>query len=374
MKDQQSKPIRIAHVVGKVVLGGVDAMLMNYYRHIDRTKFQFDFFMDGLDQTPIDDEILALGGRIFKLPSYAENMGANLKRFREILVENRYKIVHSHLNTLSILWLREAKRAGVPIRIAHSHSTAHWGEGSRTWIKYLLRPFSRMYPTNFFACGVYAGRWLFGNGLFNAERVTVIPNAIELDRFKYSPDMRKKVRDTLGLQNKFVIGHVGRFMYQKNHAFLIKVFNEFYYRNNNAVLMLIGDGEIRSDFERMVRDLNLEEAVMFMGSRRDVHELYQAMDAFVLPSFYEGFPVVSLEAQAAGLPCIFSDQITDETMIVQKLCNKLPIKNDCIGLWCESLADAERQEISARIYNKALDAFDITKTADNLYSSIKPFL
>ncbi|MCL2014506.1 MAG: glycosyltransferase family 1 protein, partial [Oscillospiraceae bacterium] len=309
------KPIRIAQVVGKVVLGGVDAVVMNYYRHIDRTKFQFDFFMDGLDKTPIDDEILSMGGRIFKLPPYEQGMKKNLVEFCKILKNNNYKIVHCHMNTLSVFWLREAKKSGVPVRIAHNHSTAHWREGKRTLMKYALRPFSRIYPTHFCACAEHAGRWLFGNRLFDKGKITILRNAIETDRYAFNPDIRERVRAGLGLQDKFVVGHIGRFVYPKNHKFLIKIFAQVAKQEPNAILMLVGDGELKPEIEQMTDELGIRRFVRFLGVRQDVQELYQAMDVFVLPSLYEGLPVVGIEAQASGLPFIMSDRITKEAAV-----------------------------------------------------------
>jgi glycosyltransferase involved in cell wall biosynthesis len=309
------EPIRIAQVVGPVVLGGVDTMVMNYYRHIDRSKVQFDFIMDGYEKTPIDDEIRALGGRVYKVEPYAKNIVKSMRQYYRIFRENRYPIVHSHMNTLSVFPLFEAWRAGVPVRIAHSHSTAAKGEGVRTTMKYMLRPFAKIFPTHYCACAEYAGRWLFGDKFFDSGKVRVIKNAIDLERFSFKPQVRTQMREKLGIENKFVVGHVGRFMYQKNHDFLIDIFDEIHKQNPNSILLLIGDGPLKKQIQEKVDKLGLTNSVQFLGLRRDVPDLLQAMDVFVLPSYYEGLPVVGVEAQAAGLPCFFSDAITAETKI-----------------------------------------------------------
>lgn len=309
------EPIRIAQVVGPVVLGGVDTMVMNYYRHIDRSKVQFDFIMDGYEKTPIDDEIRALGGRVYKVEPYAKNIVKSMRQYYRIFRENRYPIVHCHMNTLSVFPLFEAWRAGVPVRIAHSHSTAVKSEGTRTTIKYMLRPFSKLFPTDYCACSEYAGRWLFGDKFFDSGKVRVIKNAIDLERFSFKPQVRTQMREKLGIENKFVVGHVGRFMYQKNHDFLIDIFDEIHKQNPNSILLLIGDGPLKKQIQEKVDKLGLTNSVQFLGLRRDVPDLLQAMDVFVLPSYYEGLPVVGVEAQAAGLPCFFSDAITAETKI-----------------------------------------------------------
>lgn len=356
----QQQPIRVAHVIGKVVHGGVEAVVMNYYRHIDRDRLQFDFFIDGLDPTPLEEEILAMGGRVFKLPPYDVSMMSNLKYFKKIIRINSYKIVISHMNTLSVFWLREAKRAGVPIRIAYSHSTSHWREGVRTWTKYALRPFSRLYPTHFLACGEYAGRWLFGDRVFNAGKVTILPNAIKVDKFKFNSKIREEKRDELGLHGKFVVGHVGRFMYQKNHKYLIAVFSKIYQKNKNTVLMLVGDGPLRPEIEQLVAEMGLSESILFLGTRKDVNELYQAMDVFVLPSFYEGFPVVVVEAQAAGLPCFVSNQVTNEVVIVSHACKQLPINHICVSDWCDSVLNALESGKALRMYDNLMEILNIT--------------
>lgn len=308
-------PIRVAQVVGPVVLGGVDTMVMNYYRHIDRSRVQFDFIMDGCCDTPIDEEIETMGGRVYKVEPYAHDMLKSMRQYGRIFRENRYPIVHSHMNTLSVFPLFEAWRAGVPIRIAHSHSTAARGEGKRTMLKDMLRPFAKLFPTHYCACSEYAGRWLFGDRLFDSGKVRLVRNAIDLDRFGFLPEIRERVRAELGIRGKFVVGHVGRFMYQKNHDFLIDIFDRVHQENKNAVLLLIGEGPLRGRVQRRVNERNLTGCVRFLGLRRDVPDLLQAMDVFVLPSFYEGLPVVGVESQAAGLPCVISDAVTREAGI-----------------------------------------------------------
>jgi len=312
-------PVRIAQIVGMVQMSGVDAVVMNYYRHIDKSKFQFDYFMDGLEKTPIDDEILTMGGRIYKLPPYQKDMKKNLAVFRSIINENDYKIIHSHMNTLSVFWLREAKKAGVPVRIAHSHSTAGKGEGMRNIMKYMLRPLSKIYANNYCACSNYAGRWLFG------KNVNIIRNAIKADDFIYNEILRKEVKDEFGLTDEIVIGHVGRFMYQKNHDFLVNIFCEIEKLNKNVKLFLVGEGPLRSKIEEQIKEKKLENKVIFTGTRTDVTRLLQGMDCFVLPSHYEGLGLSAVEAQAAGLPCFISDKVPDEAMLNEQ-CWKYDLK------------------------------------------------
>lgn len=311
-----SEPVvRVLQIMGPVITGGVDGIVMNYYRNINRDKVQFDFVMDGYSDTPVDEEIRGLGGRIYKVEPYTKNIIRNQHQIYRILKENTYQIVHSHMNSLSVFNLMQAKRAGVPVRIAHSHSTSAKGEGLKTVVKDILRPYAKVFSTNYGACSELAGKWLFGKHIFDDGKVFIMTNAIDVSRFTYRPEIRNQVRAQLGLDGKLVIGHVGRFVYQKNHDFLIDIFRELHNQNPDARLVLIGSGELESKIRQKVEDLGLGNSVLNLGIRKDVPELMQAMDAFLLPSHYEGLPVVGVEAQAAGLPCFFSDVITREVKI-----------------------------------------------------------
>lgn len=303
-----AEPIRVAQVVGKMVGGGVEQVVMNYYRHVDRSKVQFDFIVDADSTLVPREEIGSLGGRVFEIPPYQRPI-AYQRALVALFREERWPIVHSHVNALSVFPLRAAKRAGVPVRIAHSHSTSGRGEHARNALKWVLRRFSRVYPTNLAACGVYAGEWLFGKGV-NFE---IVYNAIELDRFRFNPSARAEVRTELGIQDEvLVIGHIGRFVTQKNHAFLLEVFDRLVRSGVDAVLVLAGDGPLRPVVECKVRELGLFGRVRLLGQRGDTNRLYQAFDVFCLPSFYEGLGMVAVEAEASGLPCILSDAVPED--------------------------------------------------------------
>ena len=246
--------VRVAQVVGKMNNAGVEAVVMNYYRHIDRSKIQFDFIVDE-DSTYIPrEEIESLDGRVYTVPPY-QKLGKYISALKNLFKENHYKIVHSHINTLSVFPLYAAKKAGVPVRIAHSHSTAAPGEWKKDIVKYMLRPFAKVYATHYAACSKYAGEWLFGQKSMERGEVSIFNNAIDLGKFKYDEKVRNEVRKEIGLEGKFVIGHVGRFCYQKNQEFLIDVFEEIYKRNPDAVLILVGDGPDRKKIEEKVKRL-----------------------------------------------------------------------------------------------------------------------
>ena len=313
MNDQ---PIRIGMIMGKWVGGGVEAVIMNYYRHIDRSKIQFDFICDE-DSTDIPyEEIEKLGGKVILCPPY-QKLGKYTKELKRIFKENDYKIVHSNINALSVFPLRAAKKAKVPVRIAHSHSTSNKKEWKKTLVKNVLRPFSKKYSTHYFACSELAGRWLFGDKTFDKGLVTVINNAIDLNKFKYNEDLRNKKRKELNIDDEtIVIGHIGRFVAQKNHEFLIDIFKSIHEKNNNTKLLLVGQGPDVDKIKAKVKEYKLDDCVEFMGQRNDVSELYQVFDLFLLPSFYEGLPVVGVEAQATGNLCYLSNDMTKETKVL----------------------------------------------------------
>lgn len=353
-------PIRIAQMMTDMNYGGVEMVIMNYYRHIDRSRFQFDFYALEGSKIPQREEIETLGGRVFVVTRYThvpEYEKALIKYFKE----EQYQIVHSNMNTLSVFSLYAAKKAGVPNRIVHNHSTAGKGETRKNIMKYMLRPFSKLYPTKLVACSKYAGEWIYGK---DAD-FTVFNNAIEVERFAYNPEIRKSVRKELGLDGKFVVGHVGRFCYQKNHDKLIDIFAEIKKKENNAVLMLIGEGELENAVKAKTKQLGHENDVLFLGKRNDINRIYQAMDVFVLPSRYEGLPVVGVEAQTAGLPCIFSGEVTDETKILPSSMF-IPLDASAEN-WAnaviESVKKYERKDVSTEI-RKA--GFDIKEQAEKM--------
>ena len=317
MKSKK-EPIRIAQIMGKWVGGGVEAVVMNYYRHIDRNKIQFDFICDD-DSTCIPkEEIESLGGKVILIPPYQKVFKYH-KKLKRVLKEGQYKIVHSHINALSVFSLCAAKSAKIPVRIAHSHSTSNKKEWKKTLLKNMLRPFSKLFATDYFCCSELAGRWLFGNKTYAQGKVYLLNNAIDVDKFKYNEKVRKTKRKELNIKDKdLVIGHIGRFVKQKNHEFLIDIFNEIHKQNKNTVLLLAGEGPLKEEIQEKVKSLGLEKSVQFLGQRNDANELYQAMDAFVLPSLYEGLPVVGVEAQASGLPCFFSTDMTKETKVLDE--------------------------------------------------------
>ena len=314
---KKDEPLRIAHIVGKMLGGGVEAVVMNYYRNIDKNKIQFDFICDN-DSTNIPyEEIEKMGGRVILIPPYQKIFKYH-KELKKILRDNKYKIVHSHINTLSFFSLYAAKCANVPIRIAHSHSTTNKKEKKKNLMKQILKPFSKLFATHYMCCSELAGRWLFGNKEYDKKNVFLLNNAIDLEKFKYNEKIKSKKRKELNIEeDMFVVGHIGRFVEQKNHKFIIDIFKEIYNINNNSMLLLVGQGPLMNEIKEKVFLEGLSNNVKFLGQRNDANELYQAFDIFLLPSLYEGLPVVGVEAQASGLLCFLSSDMTKETKILK---------------------------------------------------------
>ena len=294
---KKSKPLRVLQIIGIVCGGGVEAVIMNYYRNIDRTKIQFDFVVDGYEKTYLDDEIKAIGGKVYHVEPYRKNIFRYMRQIYKIVRAGHYEIVHSNMNTLSVFSLFSAWLGGARLRILHNHSTAVKGEGKRTMLKYILRPFATLFANRYAACSQLAGKWMYGDKLMTSGKVKVVNNAIDIKKFAYNEEKRQNLQKKLGINKEnLVLGHVGRFMYQKNHEFLLEVFAALIKRRPKSMLLLIGEGELRHRMEEKAERLGLMENVRFLGMCTDVADLYNVMDIFVLPSWYEGLPVVSVEA------------------------------------------------------------------------------
>ena len=304
-----SEPKRIAQIVGKWVGGGVEAVIMNYYRNIDKSKIQFDFLCDS-DSTNIPyEEIESLGGRVILIPPYQKPFKYH-KELKRILKENKYEIVHSHINTMSVFPLFAAWCAKVPVRIAHSHSTTNKAEWKKNIVKLILRPFVKVFANSYMCCTEHAGRWMFGSKKFDKGQVYVLNNAIDLNKFKYDQEIRNDLRKQYNISdNTLVIGHIGRFMKQKNHEFIIDVFNELVKKNDDSILMLVGQGPLMEETKEKVKQLELSDKVIFVGQITNPNDYYQAFDLFLFPSLYEGLGMVAVEAQVAGLPCVCSTEV-----------------------------------------------------------------
>lgn len=359
--------IRVLHVVGNMDYGGVETLLMNLYRHIDRNFVQFDFLCHNDVPGKFDPEILGLGGHIYRVPGLGVSSLPRYERALRGVFANsgQHRIVHAHLSRMNGIVLREARRGGVPVRISHSHSR----EARYDLLRNVLRMYSRRLieqnATHGFACSADAADFVHSGRLLDATRI--LPNAIDTEKFHCSVERRVLTRGELALGDAFVLGHVGRFESAKNHTLLLEVFDRVYQRDATARLVLVGvgslEGVVRADVERR----GLTDAVRFLGSRPDVRDLMDAMDVFVFPSLYEGLGIVAVEAQAMGLPVLASDAIPRETNLTD-LISYLPLGDP--APWVDAImelrngdAQRTREGYSA---NVAAGGYDIRQVAREL--------
>ncbi|MGD9994148.1 MAG: glycosyltransferase family 1 protein [Salinivirgaceae bacterium] len=311
-----SEPIRVLQVLAGMNRGGSESFVMNLYRNIDRTKVQFDFILYRKEECDFNEEIRQMGGRIFWVPRYTgKNHFLFKKAWNRFFKQHKeYKIIHGHVRSAASIYLSIARKYGL-ITIAHSHSTSSRGNILEKIGKKLLQYTIRFKADYLFACSNEAGKWLYGS----KRDFLVINNAIDIQKFVFDENTRQSKRNELGLEGKFVIGHIGTFTKPKNHNFLIDIFKEVFEKNNKAILLLIGRGELQVEIQKKVKELGLFENVIFAGVRSDISELLQAMDVFVFPSLFEGIPVTLIESQASGIFSILSSNISDEVKVTDSV-------------------------------------------------------
>lgn len=359
--------IRVLQIVNNMHRAGLETMLMNYYRNIDRTKIQFDFLTHRPEKGDYDDEIISMGGKVYYAPRlYPQNYLQYFKWMKKFFKEHQeYKIIHSHIDTMSAFPLLVAKLNNIPIRIAHSH-TSKLDRDLKFPIKYLAKLIVPYVANHYFSCGEVAGKFLYGNRKFE-----IIRNAIDLEKYKFNNKIREKKRKELKLNNEFIIGHVGRYCYIKNQSFIIDIFDKILKEKSNSKLLLIGNGPDEELLRQKVDKLNLNDNVIFLINRADVDELYQVMDAFVMPSLFEGVPLVAIEAQASGLKCFLSDKISEEVFLTKNI-EKISLGQKDED-WKEKILNSkyERQEeIPKELFQKG---FDIKKTVQELIKKYEKY-
>lgn len=355
--------MRVAIIVGKMNSGGKKNLIMEYYRHIDRDKIQFDFICDADSEDIPEMEIEKLGGRIYKIAPY-QHIFLNMKDMYKIFKENHYPIVHAYNSTMNIFSMVVAQKAGIPVRISESLSMAHKGE-FKSVIKEILKPLSKIGATHFMSCGEDCGKWQFGNKLYDAGKVSVFRTAINTEFNDYNIKLRNETRDKFGWQDKIVVGHIGRFVPQKNPLFMIEIFAEICKQEKNAILCLIGTGELKQSILDKANELGIMDHINYLGHREDIQQFYNAMDVFLLPSLYEGLPVVGLEAQSCGLPVFFSTEVTREASACDDLGHFISL-NTSAKEWATQLLQVTKKNISIRkshAANVKAAGFDSTSEA-----------
>ena len=366
-------PVRVLMLFTVMNRGGAETMIMNYYRHIDRTKVQFDFMVHRQERGAFDDEIEKLGGRIFRMESLSIR---HLNKYKKHIssffsMHPEYRIIHGHCSELGYFVYKEAARRNIPVIIAHAHNS-HVAFDMKLLFRNLLKHRMRRYLTNFFACGTEAAEWLFGNDL--AKQAIIQRNAINAEDWKFDCNKRQDFRNQLNISDDtIVLGHVGRFYRQKNHSFLIDIFNEFHKREPNSALLLIGNGDLEQKTKEKVEQLGLSEYVRFMGNRSDVYNWANAMDVFVFPSLWEGFPTSLVEMQANGLCCMVSSIVPQEVALTD-LVYFVPLEQGA-EVWATDIAThMKRMGRSNNSYLQVKKAgYDIHENANwlqNFYLSV----
>lgn len=354
------QPIRVLQIIG-IPIGGVEAVIMNYYRHIDRNKIQFDFVFHNNMESVNAEEIQVLGGKIYRVTPYNQNPIKFMSEIYRIAKMGNYKIIHNNMNTLAWFGLLPAWLADVPIRILHNHSTSVPSETKRNVLKAIFKPIAQLFANRYWACSQSAADWMYGKN--TGKDITIIKNAIDIEKFSYNIELRDDIRRQLHIEKNFVIGNIGRFMYQKNQAFLIDVFSAIYRNNPDARLLLIGGGPLKTQLEEQVKKLNLCNSVIFVDNCKDVYKYYSAMDIFMFPSRYEGLGVVILEAQANGLPVIMSRAVPEEAIVNQE--GITYIDSFDINKWAQSFINHQKRlEVNKEVFKDR--GYDIRKESQNL--------
>ncbi|MCW6700871.1 glycosyltransferase family 1 protein [Anaerococcus sp. NML200537] len=358
---------RILHVIGGMDRGGAETLIMNIYRNIDRTKVQFDFAVHTNNRCHYDDEIESLGGKIYHLPRFKIYNIIDYKiSWNKLLSKGEWQIIHGHLDSTASIYLKIAKKYGL-ITIAHSHSTSSGTGVKKIIVDYLHRDIVKFSDYNF-ACSTESGEWLFGKN----SNFSIIYNGIEMKKFIFDESIRKNVRNELNLNNKFVIGHVANYTYPKNHKFIIELFKIIAEKDSNANLVLAGKG-VKENIYESIRGTLIENKITFLGVRNDINRVLQAFDVFILPSLYEGLPVSLVEAQASGLQCIASDQITKEVKYTENL-EFIPINNnDSLKKWANkilSLKNIKHKNLYDELVDSEFNIIKVSKSLQNFYLNL----
>lgn len=361
-------PVRILQVVGILNCGGAESMIMNLYRNIDREHVQFDFVVHSDAEGMYDSEVKELGGEIYHCPKFRIN---NLKAYRnwweKFFQEHpQYKVLHSHVRSCATVYFSSAKKYGVKT-IIHSHSTSN-GEGVSAVVKNVMQYPLRYQADCMLACSQKAGEWLYGKKACKSKRYVFLPNAVDIEKYQPNESMRKRYRTEYHLDEYVIYGHIGRFHESKNHPFLLDVFAQIHEKNENTRLLLIGDGELREMVEKKIKELKIQDSVILLGLRRDIAELLQAIDVLLFPSVWEGLPVTVIEAQAAGVPCIISDNITTDVDITD-LVKRLPITNT--EKWVElGLSELKRKNVCQEVKKSGFDVKESAMMLTKLYEKM----
>ena len=345
--------IKVAEIIPRLEFGGVESVVLNYIKNLPNRN---DFEIHVIAQNIYDEECIRqfedLGIKIHLVTHKRTSLVKNCNEIWNILKKECFDVVHSHMTLTNFYVLFMAKMLGVEIRISHSHNAFFARNLKQKIIWKFLKFLNKIFANVLMACGYDAGEFLFGNRAINTGNVIILNNAINEEQFRYKPVVRKKIREELKINDEFVIGHIGRFVEQKNHIFLIDVFNSVLSVLPEAKLLLVGAGELQNLIYEKVQKLNIEKSVIFTGNVTNPQDYYQAMDVFVLPSLFEGLPVVSVEAQAAGLPCLISDNVDRRCKVTSDV-EFLSINQEK-DLWAKSIVSYKTKKRNAQAIDEII--------------------
>ena len=369
--------IRILHILHTMNRGGTENAIMNYYRHIDREKVQFDFLLTDPEKCAFEDEIIKLGGMVHRIPKLTmTNPIPYIKEVNNFFkAHHEYQIVHSHTSSKSVFPLYIAKKHNIPVRICHSHSSKS-ENGVKGAIRDILKIGLKHVATHYFACGDKAAEWLYGKPFVQKQTITIIRNVIEGHKFALNINKRIQIRHLLHIDDStFILGHVARFNDAKNYLFTIDVFYEFKVLHPDSKLLLVGDGELRAQITDKVNSLGLGNDVIFAGVVPNVYDYEQAIDLFLLPSLYEGLPLSIIEAQISGLKCFTSANRVSEESSVTNLVSYLPLERGA-KYWADEIYKAKDynrydrlDEIKKAGYDARTSAYELENIYTDLYKN-----
>lgn len=363
--------IKVLQVIGSLNIGGAENMAMNITRFIDKNIFQCDYLVFGDEVGQYEEEAVKLGSKVIHIPSPNEGYLNYIRNLKKILISNKYDVVHAHTLLNNGLTLKVAYKCNIRRRISHSHSTDSGRKENLLYkiYKYTMKKFILKYATDYFACGIEAGEYLYGKNKFKYAG-KIINNGILIENYVFDEKKRRKIRQRLKLDNQLVIGHIGRITSAKNHSYLIDIFYELSKKEANSKLIIVGDGELRPFVEKKISELGLDKKVILTGMISGVEDILQAIDMFVFPSLYEGFPVALIEAQASGVPCLVSDNISHQVRITD-LVTFMSLE-DHPNKWAEKIIELKAEKRTDRSQEMIVKGFDVYTTIrllENIYEN-----
>lgn len=359
--------VRVLHIITGMGSGGAEAYIMNMYRNIDRNKIQFDFLLRSREII-YEEEIKDLGGRIYYTSEFPRHFIRNWREVNKFFSEHKeYNIIHVHGNALIYMTaLKIAKKHGIKCRIMHSHNTDTRKPVFRILHNFNKRRISK-YATDCFACSDAAGKWMFPD-----DNYIVRMNGIDIKKFQLSESGKKLIKAELGVENKFVVGNIARFLPAKNHTFILDVFKELHKKNPDSVLLLVGSGPEKEKVQEKVKLYNLTDSVIFLGVRKDVNKIFHAFDVFLFPSIHEGLGIVLVECQAAGIPAVVSNSIPSEALLTN-LIEKCNLCDD-VDIWVDKIFNSANknstyEDITQKLRNGGFDAKQSAHKLQEFYLS-----